>query len=98
MDRHFFISVSTYKSNSMGNELSAFETQECRQAKLKSPALWAGLLSGYFFVKRDAEPSEGECSLGEFFAEILQRLTQLHQWGKVHEVRLLYRPDKNKTV
>lgn len=32
----------------------------------------AGLLS--CFVKRDAEPSEGECSLGEFFAEILQSL------------------------
>ena len=42
----------------------------------KSPALWGGACSPAF-VKRDAEPSEGECSLGEFFAEILQRLTHL---------------------
>ena len=34
MDKHYFLSVWTCKSNSMGNELSAFETQEYRQAKL----------------------------------------------------------------
>lgn len=43
----------------------------------KSPALWAGPLSGFTFVKRDAEPSECECSLGEFLTEVLQRLTHL---------------------
>ena len=34
----------------------------------KSPAFRAGLLSNKAFVKRDAEPSECECSLGEFIA------------------------------
>ncbi len=37
----------------------------------------AGQLSSSAFVKRDAEPSEGECSLGEFLAEVLQCLTHL---------------------
>lgn len=49
----------------------------CMDVQIKSPALWAGPLSGFTFVKRDAEPSECECSLGEFLAEVLQCLTHL---------------------
>ena len=41
----------------------------------KNPAMSAGQLSSSAFVKRDAEPSECECSLGEFLAEVLQCLT-----------------------
>ncbi len=44
-----------------------------RERKMPRYEYRAGLLS--CFVKRDAEPSEGECSLGEFVAEILQCLT-----------------------
>ena len=43
----------------------------------KSPAFRAGLLSNKAFVKRDAEPSECECSLGEFIAQVKQGLTHL---------------------